>query len=177
MEIFLMRHGIAADLQPGEVDADRAALLEKNRELTTKGITKAELVASRMKAKGWEFDTVLSSPLVRARQTAQILLESGLSEVLKIQPNLAPEGLLENWLQWLTSYRLTNPTAKRLVLVGHEPNLSQWAEVLVFGQVFDRLHLKKAGVVAIQTPEITPDSESLIGKCELLWIVPPKCWI
>jgi phosphohistidine phosphatase len=173
MEIFLMRHGIAEDLQPGEVDADRAAFLEENRELTTKGIAKTERVACRMEEMGWEFDMVLSSPLVRACETAQILLESGLSEVLEIHPNLAPEGLLENWLEWLASYRLTNPLAERLILVGHEPNLSQWAEILVFGQVFDRIHLKKAGVIAIQAPE----TEDLIGKCELLWLVPPKCWI
>jgi phosphohistidine phosphatase len=173
MEIFFMRHGIAEDLQPGGVDADRAAFLEENRELTAKGITKTERVARRMEEKGWEFDLVLSSPLVRACQTAQILLESGLSEMLETHPNLAPDGLLEDWLQWLESYRLTNPTAERLVLVGHEPNLSQWAEILVFGQVFDRIHLKKAGVIALQAPE----TEDLIGKCELLWLVPPKCWI
>ncbi len=165
MEIFLMRHGIAEDLQPGETDADR--------ELIAKGITKTERVALSMQKKGWEFDMVLSSPLVRACQTAQILLESGLSEVLEIHPNLVPDGLLENWLQWLAFYRLTNPTAERLILVGHEPNLSQWTELLVFGQVFDRLHLKKAGVIALQAP----DTEDLIGKCELLWLIPPKCWI
>jgi phosphohistidine phosphatase len=165
MEIFLMRHGIAEDLQPGGVDADR--------ELTAKGIAKTERVARNMQEKGWEFDMVLSSPLVRACETAQILLESGLSEMLEIHPNLAPDGLLEDWLQWLSSYRLTNPTAERLVLVGHEPNLSQWAEILVFGQVFDRIHLKKAGVIALKIP----NTEDLIGKCELLWLVSPKCWI
>ncbi len=165
MEIFLMRHGIAEDLQPGEVDADR--------ELTTKGIAKTGRVALSMQEKGWDFDLVISSPLVRACQTAQILLESGLSEVLEIHPPLAPDGLLEDWLQWLASYRLTNPHAGRIVLVGHEPNLSQWTEMLVFGQVFDQIHLKKAGVIALQTP----DTEDLIGKCELLWLIPPKCWI
>ncbi len=165
MEIFLMRHGIAEDLQPGEVDADR--------ELTTKGIAKTGRVAISMQEKGWKFDLVLASPLVRARQTAQILLESGLSKILEIHPPLAPEGLLDNWLQWLQSYQSAHPTLKRLVLVGHEPNLSQWAETLVFGQVFDRIHLKKAGVIALQAP----DTAEIIGKCELLWLVPPKCWI
>jgi phosphohistidine phosphatase len=165
MEIFLMRHGIAEDLQPGEMDADR--------ELTTKGIAKTEMVARHLHKKGWEFDMVLSSPLVRACQTAQLLLESGLSELLEIHPNLLPEGSLVDWLQWLESYRLTNPTSKRLLLVGHEPNLSQWAEMLVFGQVFDRIHLKKAAIIAIQTP----DNPETVGKCELLWLIPPKCWI
>ncbi len=168
MKIFLMRHGIAEDLQPGAVDADR--------KLTTKGIAKTEMVVSRMVEKSWKIDIVLSSPLVRACQTAQILLKSGLSEVLEIHPNLAPDGILENWLQWLTSYRLVNPTAERLILVGHEPNLSQWAEILVFGQVFDRLHLKKAGIIALQTPSTVSNTENLIGRCELLWLIPPKCW-
>jgi phosphohistidine phosphatase len=165
MEIFLMRHGIAEDLQPGEMDADR--------KLTIKGITKTGQVAISMQEKGWEFDMVISSPLVRACQTAQILLESELSKVLEIHPNLAPNGLFDDWLQWLKLYRLTNPTVERLVLVGHEPNLSQWAEMLVFGQVFDRLHLKKAGVIALQAPDIS----EIVGKCELLWLIPPKCWV
>jgi phosphohistidine phosphatase len=165
MEIFLMRHGIAEDLQSGEMDADR--------ELTTKGINKTERVALSMQQKGWKFDMVLASPLVRACQTAQILLESGSSEVLEIHPNLAPDGLIEDWLQWLQSYRSTNPTVERLALVGHEPNLGQWAEILIFGQMFDRLHLKKAGVIALRIPE----TEDLIGKCELLWLMSPKCWI
>jgi phosphohistidine phosphatase len=165
MEIFLMRHGIAEDLQPGEVDA--------NRELTTKGIAKTGRVALHMQEKGWKFDLVLVSPLVRACQTAEILLESRLSEVLEIHPPLAPEGVLDDWLQWLQSYRAAHPTLKRLALVGHEPNLSQWAETLVFGQVFDRIHLKKAGVIALQAPDTT----EIVGKCELLWLATPKCWI
>jgi phosphohistidine phosphatase len=165
MEIFLMRHGIAEDLQPGESDHDR--------ELTTKGIAKTVRVAISMQEKGWKFDLVLASPLVRAGQTAQILLESGLSEVLEIHPSLAPEGVLDDWLQWFQSYQLAYPALKRLVLVGHEPNLSQWAETLVFGKVFDRIHLKKAGVIALQAP----DTSEIVGKCELLWLVPPKCWI
>jgi phosphohistidine phosphatase len=165
VEIFLIRHGIAEDLQPSEVDADR--------ELTTKGIAKTGRVAIQMQEKGWKFDLVLTSPLIRACQTAQILLESGLSEVLEIHPSLAPDGILEDWLQWLQSYQLVNPTVERLILVGHEPNLSQWAEILVFGQVFDRIHLKKAGVIALKAPNTT----EIVGKCELLWLIPPKCWI
>jgi phosphohistidine phosphatase len=98
MEIFLMRHGIAEDLQPGESDHDR--------ELTTKGIAKTGRVAISMQEKGWKFDLVLASPLVRAGQTAQILLESGLSEVLEIHPSLAPEGVLDDWLQWFQSISL-----------------------------------------------------------------------
>lgn len=165
MEVFLIRHGIAEDLLPSGVDADR--------ELTTKGITKTERVALYMQKKGWEFDIVLSSPLVRANQTAQILLDAGLSTELKIQPDLAPNGLLENWLEWLKAYRLANPMVERLAVVGHEPNLSQWTEMLVFGRVFDRIHLKKAGVIALQIP----NTENLIGKCELLWLAAPQCWI
>jgi phosphohistidine phosphatase len=162
VEIFLMRHGIAADLQPGQADADR--------ELTTKGINKTDRVAIAMWEAGWQFDLVMASPLVRARQTAQILLETGLSDMLEINPNLAPDGVFTNWLQ---SHQATKSAMKRLMLVGHAPNLSQWAEMLVFGQVIDRLQLKKAGVIMLQVP----DDGEIIGKCILLGIVPPKCWV
>jgi phosphohistidine phosphatase len=164
MEIFLMRHGIAAELSIDGRDADR--------QLTAKGIAKTEQVAANLQAKGWQFDLILSSPLMRAYQTAEILLKAGLSDVLEIQPQLAPTGLLADWLSWLQTHRQDNEPMQRIILVGHEPNLSQWAENLVFGQTLDRLHLKKAGVMALQAP-----ATDLIGQCKMLWLIPPKCWI
>jgi phosphohistidine phosphatase len=166
MEIFLMRHGIAEDLPSGGEDADR--------QLTARGIAKTEQVATNLYTRGWQCDLILSSPLVRAQETAQILMEVGLSEALEIQPLLAPAGLLVDWLQWLAAYQETRPEPiNRLMLVGHAPNLSQWAENLVFGHTFNRLRLKKAGVIALQAPS----TGNILGECELMWLVPPKCWV
>jgi hypothetical protein len=43
----------------------------------------------------------------------------------------------------------------------------------VFGQVIDRLQVKKSGLVVLDAP----DQEPLLGKCHLLGLVPPKYWL
>jgi phosphohistidine phosphatase len=115
----------------------------------------------------------LSSPLVRAQQTAQILVAAGCSEHLEIFDFLGPDGQIESWLVWLQNYRLTQPTSQRIALIGHAPNLGRWAELLVFGKVFDRIQLKKAGMLALRAPV----TDALLGNCELLGLMQPKYWL
>ncbi|MER3478596.1 MAG: phosphohistidine phosphatase SixA, partial [Leptolyngbya sp. ERB_1_2] len=59
---------------------------------------------------------------------------------------------------------------KSLALVGHEPDLSGWAELLVWGEVRDRILLKKAGMIGLDLP----DSGSAISNSQLFWLTPPK---
>jgi phosphohistidine phosphatase len=53
--------------------------------------------------------------------------------------------------------------------VGHEPNLSLWAETLLWGKTNGVLTLKKAGVLGLTLPEQTP-----IGNSTLFWLTPPR---
>ncbi len=165
MEIYLIRHGIAVEPEVADRDSDRW--------LTKQGINKVRQVASSLHSLDIDFDIILASPLVRARQTAELLISQGLSQILEIHPDLAPDGSLEHWLEWLQTYQTQTPQARSVALVGHEPDLSTWAEILLFNRVFQRLQLKKAGIIALDWPIETPP----IGNCHLNWLIPPKLWL
>lgn len=115
------------------------------------------------------FGLILTSPLVRARQTAEILQDVGLSSRLEVSEHLAPGGSLEAWLAWFEDWQRSHPHSD-LAIVGHEPDLGNWAEILLWGQARDGLVLKKAGVIGLTIPETGP----AIAKSSLFWLSPPK---
>ncbi|WP_420805902.1 SixA phosphatase family protein, partial [Neosynechococcus sphagnicola] len=102
-----------------------------------------------------QFDLILTSPLIRAQQTATILKAVGLSPQMETTPLLAPEGAIAPWLDWFEQWREGNPSPnpRKLALVGHQPNLSHWAEMLVWGTSSGSILLKKAGVIGLFLPE------------------------
>jgi phosphohistidine phosphatase len=160
-EIYFIRHGIAGERTDFANDAERP--------LTETGCQKTRKVAQRLQQIGVQFDLILTSPLVRARQTAEILQEAKLSqEIVEFSP-LAPAGNLQDWVNWWSDSRY-NRSESRLALVGHQPNLGNWAEILVWGTSQDKLVLKKAGVIGIMLPETTAP----MGRGELFLLVPPK---
>jgi phosphohistidine phosphatase len=161
MDLYLIRHGIAIKPETGSTDRERY--------LTKEGIKKTERVAQAIQRQGITFDLILTSPLVRTRQTAEILLLRDLSQQLEICDHLAPEGSLESWLGWWEDRKPTASIAT-LALVGHEPNLSEWAELMLFGQVYHKLILKKAGIISLKFPQ---DSIA-IGGATLAGLIPPK---
>jgi phosphohistidine phosphatase len=67
-------------------------------------------------------------------------------------------------MQW----RSTGGT--QLAIVGHEPDLGEWAEQLVWGKAQQRLVVKKAGVIGIRLPT----TGDLVGNSELFWLTPPR---
>lgn len=160
-ELYFIRHGIAADRGTYANDDERP--------LTDKGRSRTQAVAQRLVNLGCRVEVILSSPLVRAHQTTQILLEAGLSPTAEIVEALAPGGNLRDWLPWLATWQLAHPIS-RLALVGHEPDLSSWAQQLVSGQNSDRWQLKKAGVIGVEVPE----AERAIGHSDLFWLSPPR---
>ncbi len=160
-QLYLIRHGIAAERGTFSRDADRP--------LTTEGEAKLYKVAQRLQAMGIWFDLIQTSPLVRAKQTAEILYTAGLSSQVVESTQLAPSGDLHYWLADWQGQLLP----ARLAIVGHEPNLSEWAELLIFGQVCGRLVMKKAGIIGLNVP-LTPP---FVGNSTLFWLTPPKLLI
>ncbi|MEA5565274.1 phosphohistidine phosphatase SixA [Anabaena sp. UHCC 0399] len=161
MEIYLIRHGIAEEQQP--------FIKDEERKLTKEGRQKTEKVAQRMKTLGLQFDLIVTSPLVRARQTAEILLEAELSSQLEESNHLAPNGHISSWLDyWLRPKNFNQDT--QLALVGHEPCLSNWAEILLWGEVKGGLVLKKAGMIGVKLPEIGLP----VGRSQMFWLTPPR---
>ncbi|MEM6518892.1 MAG: phosphohistidine phosphatase SixA [Cyanobacteria bacterium P01_D01_bin.71] len=160
-ELYFIRHGIAAERGTYAHDDERP--------LTDKGRWRTQAVAERLVALGCQVELILSSPLVRAHQTTQILLQVGLAPTAKTLELLAPDGTLSDWLPWLADWQRAHPVS-RLALVGHEPDLSSWAQQLVNGAVSDRWQLKKAGIIGVQVPE----AQGAIGHGQLFWLTPPR---
>jgi phosphohistidine phosphatase len=165
MELYLIRHGIAGDRDPLKYPND------EERPLTDKGRTKTQQVAQRLYEIGLRFDLMLTSPLVRAAQTAEILQKAGLSDRLEEFAALAPDGDLHDWVNWWLESRY-NKENSCLALVGHQPDLGNWAEILVWGDSKEKLLLKKAGVIGL----LLPDKETPIGNSELFLLTSPK-WL
>jgi phosphohistidine phosphatase len=159
--LYLIRHGLAADRDRDENDADRP--------LTPSGLQKTGQVALRLVACGLTCDRLLTSPLIRAQQTAQILVDAGFAADMQVLPALAPAGSLPDWLAWLRS--ASGLTA--IALVGHEPDLSTWAETLLWGAPRGNLLLKKAGIIGLTLPE----QDDPVGHSSLFWLTPPRLFI
>ncbi|MCP9849944.1 histidine phosphatase family protein [Cyanobium sp. Morenito 9A2] len=130
-ELLLLRHGRAQERTSDLDDTTRA--------LTPEGRRRSGLVLERLLAIGLRCDHMVSSPLVRARQTAELALAAGLVDRLEISSSLAPGGSPEPLLRgpW-----------RRLALVGHEPDLSELAARLLDAPA-GSLRLRKAGVVLL----------------------------
>ena len=163
MEVYLIRHGIAAERGTYAVDGERP--------LTNKGISKTTKVAGHLRSIGLKFDLILTSPLVRAYQTANILNKANLATKIESVDFLKPGGNFNHWLQWLQSWNCVRPDSK-IGLVGHEPDLSNWAEMLIWGTIREQIILKKAGIIGIKIPSIgTP-----VCRSQLFLLTSPK-WI
>ena len=114
MEIYVLRHGIAADARPGEPDANRA--------LTEEGKKKLNDVLARARAAGVDPEVILTSPLRRALETARLAAavlgyEGQVVQSRALLPESSPQDLWEE---------IRQHRADRFLLAGHEPLLGQF---------------------------------------------------
>jgi len=157
MEIYILRHGIAVDRgTPGyKKDSDRP--------LTNEGEEKMQQIAKAILAMDLKFDLILSSPYVRAQQTAQIVAAE-LDEEVTLTEFLVPNG---NALELIRE--LNDEKPQRVLLVGHEPHLSELISVLVTGESDAAIELKKGGLCKLSTDRLA------FGQCATLnWLLTPK---
>jgi phosphohistidine phosphatase len=166
-ELLLLRHGIAEERDPSHEDGQRR--------LTPEGRERTGQLMARLRELELDCDLVLSSPLVRARQTAELAVAAGLAPELELAAALAPLAdplpLLERWLGPLSP----RPGWRRLALVGHEPDLSTLAALLIgvpMAQAPQALLFKKAGAALLQWP--APPAGSLPGTARLALLLPPR---
>lgn len=160
LELYIVRHGLAGEHGSYANDNERP--------LTEEGKRKTAAIAKRLFELGIRVELILTSPLVRAYQTAELLHQAGIGPQMKETPHLAPGGELSVWLSWLSDWQRQG--GRRLAIVGHEPDLSEWAETLIWGKSLGRLVLKKGGAIGLNLP-ITG---SPIGESELFWLTPPR---
>jgi phosphohistidine phosphatase len=167
MYLYLIRHGIAVDLDTISADL---VVSDELRPLTKEGRNKLKQVAESLHRSGLKFDLIITSPLVRAKQTTDLLIERQLCSHLEVSPHLMPAGNLPAWLTEWEKRSSDNSDLSRLALVGHEPNLSQWAELLIFGRIYNQLVLKKGGIIGLKFP----NGKIAIGTAQLHCLIPPK---
>lgn len=161
MNVYLIRHGIAGDRAKYSLDAERP--------LTELGRKKTKKVAKHLFDLAIRFDIILTSPLARAVQTAEILQDIGLCKKREIFASLAPDGDINIWVNW---YAL-NQDYHSVALVGHQPDLGNWAEILTWGKTREKLIVKKAGIVGVKIFE----NGTPIGNGELFLLTSPKWFI
>ncbi|MBT1071256.1 phosphohistidine phosphatase SixA [Pelotalea chapellei] len=143
MVVYVFRHGEA-------VDADES-LIDEWRYLTARGRKATEAVAGRLAHHGLSMCQIVSSPLVRAVQTAQIVAQScGPAAALEINGLLLPGGNLSELVSFVRSY-----PAKHVMVVGHEPQLGMLVTgLLEYGQL---ITLKKSSCVILEIERDKPD--------------------
>jgi len=159
MLLYLIRHGKAA--------AAAAFPTDEERPLTDDGVEEMRRVARRLAKLGVAFDATLTSPLLRAAQTAELFVEAGIAGPVEECAALAPGGTLEQALDRIAHHRARG--AERIALVGHEPTFSEWAARLA-GAPTGALELKKGGIIGLELPDRPPFE----GRAMLFWLTSPK---
>ncbi len=143
--LVFMRHGKAEPKKPGVADAERR--------LTDEGRRGVEAVAKLIPFKP---SIIFHSPLVRARETAEIIARvtgAQVREARELEPEVAS----------LSSIRDLNPPDKA-VLVGHAPSLNEIVSALIGG---GRIKIRAGGMAVLSVEDLD------LGKAVLLALIPP----
>jgi phosphohistidine phosphatase len=164
LELLLLRHGIAEERGAAIPDAARA--------LTARGRARSRAVLQRLAQHDLRAVRLLSSPLRRARETAELALSAGLAPSLELAEALAPGGeALAALPAWLESLEAPAGALPRLLLVGHEPDLSNLAARLI-GAPPGSLELRKAGLAVLRLPR-----SAAPGQATLRLLLSPRLLI
>lgn len=158
MKVYLVRHGIAVE---GLV---RGITRDSERPLTDEGITELKMVARGLKHIGVAPDLIVASPLVRTKQTADIL-QTELGGELTTCDALAPGVTNASVFKFLKKY----PNSHEMFLVGHEPDMGELVKEIIGAGFEFSLPFKKAGVCCVEVSDLPP---TLPGT--LKWLITPK---
>ena len=160
MKIYLVRHGIATERIGG------AVLNDSMRPLTDEGRSESKTVAHGLKRLNVKPNFFVSSPLVRAKQTAEIFAEVlGAESEIKICDALAPGGsptVLYRFLRDLGNFQ-------EVALFGHEPDIGMLAATLLDAANELQIPFKKAGVCRVDVFDLPPSTPGI-----LKWFITPK---
>lgn len=156
-EVYLVRHAIAAERGPDWPD-------DTKRPLTERGIARFTEAVAGLAWLGVALDDIYTSPLIRTRQTAQLLAKgldghAAVKGLEALAPGHAPADVVRALAEVVTR--------RQIALVGHEPGLGELAAFLIGSR--RPIPFRKGGVCRI-------DVESFGAKRpgELQWMLPPK---
>lgn len=156
-ELYLIRHGIAEER--GDAWPD-----DTKRPLTEEGIDRLRKSSRALERLGVSFDVVLTSPLVRTHQTAEIIASAYSPKPSIVNMDaLAPGGSSATVIAELEKHAKKT----RIAIVGHEPDIGELAAKLA-GIRLD-LEFKKGAIARIDVDALPPE-----GPGQLRWFIPPK---
>lgn len=155
MNLYLMRHANAGLRRENPT-------LDKKRGLVKEGKDQCMLMARVLSAVGAQIDTVVSSPLKRALQTAQfVATELGHEAKIEISPALEPEADYRAFQDLLAKYA----DREGILVVGHNPNLFQFLGKLITGNGGAAIRMRKASIAKVNMDPHPP---------RLQWLIDPR---
>jgi phosphohistidine phosphatase len=153
MILYFLRHGLAEDREQWEED-------DSLRPLTSKGKKKTEQIAKKLVELIPDLDAIITSPLTRALQTAEIAAEELGLDVIQDE-RLSPGFSSKELADILSGY----PEAAAVMVVGHEPDFSDTISTITGGS---GIVMKKGGLARVDVENPTALEGSLV------WLIPPK---
>jgi phosphohistidine phosphatase len=159
MMLYVVRHAIAEDAPAGGDDAARR--------LTAGGRRKMQGVVHGLRAIGVEPDVILTSPLVRAVETARIVVAG-----LRCTPEPRELDALASDVAPADTLKALRPfgRSQHVMIVGHEPNLSSVLALLLTGPAEGvAIEIKKGGCAAVELSGFEPRTGATLH-----WLLPPR---
>ena len=160
MNLYIIRHAIAVD----EATSDYAS--DSERPLTDKGRKKMRQIAKALRHLGVDFDLILSSPYVRACETAEVL--AGVFKMknkIVFSDHLIPEGNPELLIGEINEKHAVNS----LAIIGHEPYLSALIGMLTADTIKLEKKKKKGGVCHLSADNLQHHDH----RATLEWLLTP----
>jgi phosphohistidine phosphatase len=159
MDVIFFRHGVAVDREDWDgPDSDRPLTEDGNErtKLASRGLRKLEPTPT----------VILSSPFVRAKQTAEIAKEElALDAKIEFTEDLIPEAGPDRLLARLAKFDQNSV----VLCVGHEPHISTAVSAMICRLSTTSLEIKKAGACCVRY-----SAQPRAGKGTLLWLIPAK---
>ncbi|MEW6446088.1 MAG: phosphohistidine phosphatase SixA [Pseudomonadota bacterium] len=161
MELILIRHAPAGD----RAEWALTGRPDEERPLTDEGARRMRKGAKGLRRVLETPDSLFTSPLLRARQTAEIICEVYSDMEPEVAPGLEPEAAPVDTLAWLAERR----RGERIALIGHEPHLSRLLALLIHGDdTLETLTFRKGGVAVLDMEHPAPANARLIA------LLPPR---
>ncbi|RTL45139.1 MAG: phosphohistidine phosphatase SixA [Candidatus Melainabacteria bacterium] len=160
MKVYLVRHGIAQERLGG------AILNDSQRPLTDEGKSEMKQVGHALKRLNVKPDVIVSSPLVRAKQTAEIIRDVlNFEDELKITDTLAPGGSPSSVYKYLKQFAHVD----EIFLVGHEPDIGMLVSNMLWAAADVHFPFKKGAVCRVDVYDLPATSPGVMK-----WFMTPK---
>lgn len=158
MDLYLIRHADAIALGESGITSD------EERPLSDKGEQQSKAMGKFFKSHHIAFDRVVSSPLVRARQTAEIMLKaSGQHLDIAFTDALTPDARPKKLARYLTK-----TGGDKVALVGHLPHMADFTAWIIGGKKA-QIDFEKAGVALVSSGD-----SPIKGNGVMHWLITPE---